>query len=188
MTSLSKKYLYLTALGASLGERKRNIIQTLKLLQREGALVHRCSSLYETSPAGGIAENTFYNMCAGILSNLEPHDFMQTCLHLEIEIGRRRNQKWEDRIIDIDVIGVYPVAHKEDKGLATSLSPLEIETKILTSPHPLAAERDFVVVPSAEIYPHLKLSENLGTFAHIKDSKKFSPLNNIEKNLLKFIT
>jgi 2-amino-4-hydroxy-6-hydroxymethyldihydropteridine diphosphokinase len=59
-------------------------------------------------------------------------------LAIEQEMGRNRKQKWEPRIIDIDIL-----------FYGTSI----IQTPELTVPHPLLHERRFTLLPLSEIAP-----------------------------------
>ncbi len=62
-------------------------------------------------------------------------------MEIEKEIGRTRNIKWENRLIDIDIL---------------FFNVEIIDTPELKIPHPFIQERKFVLVPMAEIAGQLE--------------------------------
>jgi 2-amino-4-hydroxy-6-hydroxymethyldihydropteridine diphosphokinase len=66
---------------------------------------------------------------------------LQTILTIEQEMGRNRKQKWEARIIDIDIL-FYGAEI--------------INTKNLVVPHPLLHQRRFTLLPLTEIAPNME--------------------------------
>ena len=81
-------------------------------------------------------------------TELSPLDVLQKTQSIERELGRTKksvNGAYSDRLIDIDLL-LY-----EDLILS-AVTPSGAE---LNLPHPLMAERDFVMKPLAEIAPEL---------------------------------
>lgn len=99
-------------------------------------------------PWGFASENSFLNAAACVETELSPLEVLQETQMIEKELGRTKksvNGIYSDRLIDIDLL-LY-----EDLVLSvTSASGAE-----LTLPHPLMAERDFVMKPLAEIAPDI---------------------------------
>ncbi len=85
-----------------------------------------------------------------MFSQLPPETFIDTCLEIEKDLGRVRRDKWEDRIIDIDIILV-----KDEEGAHILRS-----TPSLSIPHPLYKERSFVLIPAAEVGWRMARSRN----------------------------
>ena len=73
---------------------------------------------------------------------------MDVCQQIENELGRVREFKWGPRVIDVDIL-IY-----NDEA---------IECERLIVPHPYMTERDFVMIPLAEICPQLVVKEKKGT-------------------------
>ncbi len=98
------------------------------------------SSIYETDPVGGDLQGRYLNGVCAIETDLSPGELLKVTKNIEYEMGRRRKGTWEARFIDIDIL-IYPdtVIYSEDLKL----------------PHPLLAERWFVLVPLAEIAPDI---------------------------------
>lgn len=128
------------ALGANLGDRRRNIRAALDGLKNtDGITVTRVSSLLENPAVGGGPDAPpFLNAAAEIATTLGSHALLHRTLQIEQEIGRVRREKWEPRLIDIDLLLYGDVI---------------ISSQELVIPHPLMHERRFVLQPLAEIAP-----------------------------------
>lgn len=98
------------------------------------------SADYRTPPWGKTDQPWFLNGAVGIETDLDPHALLDTCLSIERELGRVREERWGPRLIDIDVLA-YEGASVEDERLVL--------------PHRYVRERAFVLVPLAEIAPDL---------------------------------
>jgi 2-amino-4-hydroxy-6-hydroxymethyldihydropteridine diphosphokinase len=128
------------ALGANLGDRRANIERAIELLRAApGVRVVKVSSFLENPAVGGPAESPpFLNAVAEIETSLPPHELLERLLAIEHQLGRQRRQKWDPRIIDLDVL-LYGMEIVDEPDLRI--------------PHPLMHERAFVLVPLKEIAP-----------------------------------
>jgi 2-amino-4-hydroxy-6-hydroxymethyldihydropteridine diphosphokinase len=129
-------------LGANIGNRLENLRLALRYLTRRTRIV-TVSSLYR-SEAVVLPEQApgpdFFNAVCGIDTALEPEALLAFVKDVEREIGRRPAERWAPRPIDIDIL-----LFGEDV----------VETATLRIPHPLLQERNFVLVPLAEIAPDI---------------------------------
>ena len=99
------------------------------------------SSLYRSAAFGGIEQPDFVNAAAAMLTRLEPDAFLEALQSIEKRQGRVRGAaRWGPRVLDLDLL-VY--------------SGRTIDAPGLTVPHPGIAERNFVLLPLAEIAPEL---------------------------------
>ena len=137
-------------LGSNLGDRRKNILQALDLLD-EGFGCHytALSRLIETK-AWGFKGDKFLNAC--VLYRIyrkgtpeeQGHEILALCKEVERSLGRDDAPEFDsdgrrvyhNRTIDVDIL-FYGKEH--------------IDTEDLIIPHPLIAERDFVKIPLAEI-------------------------------------
>src|SRR4051794_37037446 len=94
------------ALGANLGNRQGNIESALRWLgDTPGICVTKVSSLLENPAVGGPAGSPpFLNAVAEIQTTLPPRDLLARLLEIEHQLGRQRREKWEARLIDLDLI------------------------------------------------------------------------------------
>jgi len=123
-------------LGGNLGEREKNISQAITMISKRVGQVHAISSVYETASWGVSEQPNYLNQVLKIVTDLHANEVLNTTLEIEKEIGRTRNIKWENRLIDIDTL---------------FFNDEIIDTPQLKIPHPFIQERKFVLVPMAEI-------------------------------------
>lgn len=132
--SASTAYL---GLGSNVGDRAGHLHQALADLAKIGK-VTAVSSLYETVPWGRREQPPFLNAACRMCTALPPEALLQALQGIEAAMGRQRLERWGPRTIDLDIL---------------FYDDLVIETAQLIIPHPLLAERAFVLVPLAEIAP-----------------------------------
>jgi 2-amino-4-hydroxy-6-hydroxymethyldihydropteridine diphosphokinase len=99
------------------------------------------SSRYRSRPLGPVPQPDFVNAVAALLTQLEAPALLRELKALEARLGRAAPVvRWGPRVIDLDLL-VHGQARSNDASL--------------TLPHPGLAQRDFVLVPLAEICPLL---------------------------------
>ncbi len=131
------------ALGANMGDAKKNIEQGISLLSKnEQIKIIKQSKIIISKAWGNINQADFHNSVIEVETELAPFPLLKICQKIENNMGRIRKEKWGARIIDIDII---------------AYENLEINTKELTIPHPFAHERDFVIDLLKEIAPQTAL-------------------------------
>ena len=141
------------SLGANLGNREETINKALDLLTEQVGTLVRRSSFFYSKPWGFDSPNDFCNLCASFRTTLAPIDLLRTTQSIERQLGRahKSNGTYQDRSIDIDIIRAF-----DDNGNEIKCEFINPESPIgsvplLTIPHPLWQQRDFVKVPLAEI-------------------------------------
>jgi 2-amino-4-hydroxy-6-hydroxymethyldihydropteridine diphosphokinase len=136
----SRSTIAYIAVGSNLGDRQKCISRALGQLGGLAEVkVTRTSSLMENPAVGGPKDSPdFLNGAAEIRTSLEPRALLQRLHEIERALGRERREKWEPRIIDLDLL-LYG-----DQIIATDE---------LTVPHPLMHTRRFVLEPLAQIAP-----------------------------------
>lgn len=136
--------LYYLSLGSNLGNRELTLQDAVNCIKQQIGTVTRCSSFFYSEPWGFESENKFCNICCSVETEMEPMEVLRATQEIERALGRTHksiNRQYADRIIDIDIIRAFDETQKE----IVSNSPL------LTIPHPLYKQRDFVVIPLREI-------------------------------------
>ena len=124
------------ALGSNLGDREENLRNALKHLEANGVRVIKVSTFIETEPYGVTDQPGFVNAVCQVETELEPLELLRLLLKIELEMGRVRIRRWGERNIDLDLL-LY-----EDACVVS---------EELTLPHPDMQNRDFVLLPLAEI-------------------------------------
>ena len=124
------------ALGSNLGYREENLRNALKHLEANDVRVVKVSTFIETEPYGVTDQPGFVNAVCQVETKLEPLELLRLLLKIELEMGRVRLRRWGERNIDLDLL-LY-----EDACMVS---------EELTLPHPDMQNRDFVLLPLAEI-------------------------------------
>lgn len=128
-------------LGSNLGDKEANIKKALELLgEKPGVQVKKVASLYKTAPLYVTKQDWFLNTVAEIETSLSPHDLLALLKDTEKKLERTPTVRWGPRTIDLDLL-----IFGSDK----------IKSPDLVVPHTRMTERAFVMVPLAEIAPHL---------------------------------
>ncbi len=147
--------LYYLSLGSNLGERERTLREALDLIGQQIGTLLRCSSLYYSDPWGFDSHHEFCNLCCAVRTDLAPLDMLRATQAIERQLGRTEktlNGIYHDRPIDIDLIRAFDDEGKEIKLQITNHKSQMSNAPLLTLPHPLWQERDFVVEPMKEIF------------------------------------
>ena len=129
------------ALGSNLGDKEKNLRRALLLLTQQGVEVVRVSSFLSTEPYGVTDQPQFLNAVACVRTRLAPLALLDVLLATELAMGRVRLRHWGERNIDLDLLLYEDVV---------------LDTPRLRLPHPDMQNRDFVLLPLAEIAPELK--------------------------------
>jgi 2-amino-4-hydroxy-6-hydroxymethyldihydropteridine diphosphokinase len=125
-------------LGSNEGKAAENLAGARRRLSEAGIATRRASSLYRTEPVGFRDQAWFLNQVLEVETDLSPWGLLRRIKEIEARMGRRPAPRNRPRIIDIDIL------------LAESAV---VQTATLTVPHPRLAERNFALVPLAEIAP-----------------------------------
>ncbi|WP_291426180.1 2-amino-4-hydroxy-6-hydroxymethyldihydropteridine diphosphokinase [Deinococcus sp.] len=137
--NLSNQAVYV-ALGANLGQPLPTLRRAKEELSGLGQLTGQ-SRLYRTVAVGGPAGQPDYlNAALRMETSLAPGPLLAALHKIEDRAGRERHQRWEARVLDLDLI-VY--------GDLVQTGPPEL-------PHPRAWERAFVLAPLADLDPELR--------------------------------
>lgn len=132
-------------LGDKVGQCEKAIAEILKADQNK--LLAK-SSFFKTRPLGYTTQDWFVNAAIKIETELKPLQLLRALKGIECQLGREGTFRWGPRTIDLDIL---------------FFDERQIRTQELQIPHPLLQERQFVLIPLAEIdrdliHPVLKKS------------------------------
>lgn len=103
--------------------------------------VARLSGIYETEPVGVESHDDYLNMVAEVqISGVTPEQVLARMFRIEYLLGRRQKFTRAPRTVDLDLL-LY--------------GGLIYRTSFVTVPHPRMHERNFVLVPTVELSPHI---------------------------------
>ena len=94
------------------------------------------SDFFYSSPYGGVEQEDFVNGVLEAETILEPYELLEYLHVLEKKADRVRNQHWGPRTLDLDII---------------FYENLILDEKELQIPHTDMKNRDFVLVPLAQL-------------------------------------
>ncbi len=146
--------MIILSIGTNIGDRKRNIENAVKALGEIGK-VTAVSPIYTSEPWGFKSENGFYNIALTMESELLPLDVLRETQRIEKELGRtaKTTTAYTDRVIDIDIIDYDNQIIDYKSQITDHSSSLIPQRSLLTLPHPLIHQRNFVLYPLADIAP-----------------------------------
>ncbi|MEX3610600.1 2-amino-4-hydroxy-6-hydroxymethyldihydropteridine diphosphokinase [Rothia sp. LK2588] len=136
------------ALGSNLGAREETLLRAIGDLAHHPKIrVLKTSPMAITEAVGG-PENqpNFINLVVQIETELGPFDLLRYCQQVELKHHRTREVHWGPRTLDIDII---------------AYGDLEMDEPDLSLPHPMAAQRAFVLAPWAKMDPQATLEDEL---------------------------
>ena len=131
-------------LGSNLGDRLEYLQAAVDTLTETPDIVPvAVSGVYETDPIGGPeGMGPFLNAVLLLDTMLAARTLVERALAVEDAYGRSREERWGPRTLDVDVLAVGQEVINEDD---------------LIVPHPLIAERGFVLPPWAEVHPEFDI-------------------------------
>lgn len=127
------------ALGSNMGDSKGFLDMAVKELDsNEFCKVKKVSEYIITKPYGGVEQDDFVNGALMLETTLMPQALLDLLHSIEAMADRKREVRWGPRTLDLDIL-LY--------------DDLVLETETLIIPHVDMTNRDFVLVPMAEIAP-----------------------------------
>jgi len=138
------QHIIYISLGTNLGNKQQNLRCARNAIHQNIGKIVAESSVYENE-AVGFKGNAFFNQVIKVETALSSENLLQKTQEIEKKLGRTQKTVIENgmpvyanRVIDIDIL-LY--------------DDLQIDTEILTIPHPRMLEREFVMKPLNEILP-----------------------------------
>jgi len=124
-------------IGSNLGDKLHHCEKAIsEILKIDHHKLIAKSSLFKTLPIGYTSQDWFVNGVIKIETDLEAPELLRTLKTIESQLGRTETIRWGPRTIDLDIL---------------FFDDAEIYTEELQIPHPLIQDRQFVLVPLAEI-------------------------------------
>ncbi|MDD2983754.1 MAG: 2-amino-4-hydroxy-6-hydroxymethyldihydropteridine diphosphokinase [Crocinitomicaceae bacterium] len=127
-------------IGSNEGDRLSIFQDALLQLKRNLGIFMHNSSIYETEPWGFESSASFYNAVLQFETEHGPLEVLNILQFIEKQAGRKRSEEavYENRTLDLDLL------YYDDQ---------QIDEANLIVPHPKISERNFVLLPLAEINP-----------------------------------
>lgn len=127
------------ALGSNMGDKENYLEQALNSMRgKQEIRIKKVSEFMTTKPYGEAATDDFLNGAVKIETLFTPEELLNYMHELEAEAGRERKVHWGNRTLDLDII------FYDDTIMST---------ENLVIPHPDFMNREFVLIPIAQIEP-----------------------------------
>lgn len=139
---MPKLNTYIIGIGSNLGDRMAYLDEAARLASGRGLNLVQRSSIYETQPLGA-ADQLFLNGAWLVDTSLGPEHTLAALMEIESRLGRERITRWGNRTVDLDIL----LWQTEDGGAGVTHGHPEL-------PHPRLLDRDFALLPAAELRPH----------------------------------
>jgi 2-amino-4-hydroxy-6-hydroxymethyldihydropteridine diphosphokinase len=124
-------------IGSNLGDKLKHCEEAIsEILKIDCHKLIAKSSFFKTQPIGYTSQDWFVNGVIKIETDLEAPELFRTLKAIESRLGRVKTFRWGPRTIDLDIL---------------FFDEVEIHTEELQIPHPLIQDRQFVLIPLAEI-------------------------------------
>jgi 2-amino-4-hydroxy-6-hydroxymethyldihydropteridine diphosphokinase len=129
-------------LGSNKGDSMQHLTEARRNISElpEATLV-ATSSYYRTAAWGKTDQPDFINQVIQASTTYHPEELMLSLLQIEERMGRKREEKWGPRSIDLDIL-----------FFGQSI----LNSDLLQVPHPHLSERRFVLEPLCELAPDFK--------------------------------
>ena len=125
-------------IGGNLGDRLALLTKARELISQEVGEVKHQSKTYKTEAWGGSPQPYYLNQALLVHTQHTAHHTLTTCQSIENKLGRKREERWNSRTMDIDLI-----------SYGTDI----LKTETLELPHPRIGDRKFVMIPMLDIVP-----------------------------------
>ena len=133
-----KSYQATFGIGGNLGDVPRRFNHLFYTLKRSPFIeIVETSPILKNPPFGYLEQDDFHNALIIVKTCLRPKALLRYILAIEKRFGRKRLFKDSPRTLDIDMIFYEDV---------------EMNSKVLTLPHPSWDKRDSVLIPLSYMY------------------------------------
>ena len=125
-------------IGSNMGRKETYLMAARQAIGVHIGFIKAVSALYRTAAWGNEQQDDFVNQALAVETRLSPPALLTVIHSIEQQIGRRRKEKWEPRMIDIDILLYEDIC---------------MQTPDLTIPHPHLPYRRFALTPLCDIAP-----------------------------------
>jgi 2-amino-4-hydroxy-6-hydroxymethyldihydropteridine diphosphokinase len=173
-TTRSNSFVAL-ALGGNLGPVEEHFDRALGVLRAHLSEV-RMAPIYRTPAVSAVTQPDYLNSALVARSPLDAESLLALCQAIERSVGRRRGdrrehrerwERWGPRPLDLDLLMF---------GERISTRPE------ITLPHPLLAERRFVLQPLADLIPDQPVPPTGWTVRELLDRLPPGVIERVDKN------
>jgi 2-amino-4-hydroxy-6-hydroxymethyldihydropteridine diphosphokinase len=152
----------LVALGSNSSDNLADTVcvvdRAIEMLLRKSIKLSNKSQFYQTPAFPMGAGPDFINCVLAAETELSPDELLSDFHAIEADLGRVRVNRWEQRVIDIDLLCYEDLVKPNEDvvkswiGMALS-DQMERTPEQMLLPHPRIQDRPFVLVPMRDVAP-----------------------------------
>lgn len=140
MSNIKNSRIFI-GLGSNVGDRQHYLERARYEMGTVDITVIRQSSIFQSEAWGFVEQSPFLNQVIEINTALSPGQLLNRLKEIEEKLGRKKRKKWREREIDLDIL---------------YFGDRLINSSYLQIPHRYVHERNFVLIPLAEIAGEFK--------------------------------
>ena len=135
---MNKKHVVYLLSGSNIGDKASFLWFAVYQISKRIGTVINVSSIYETEPWGVKNQDTYYNQAIQLETTLSPNELLTQLKNIEKDAGRLPDTHMQPRVLDIDIL---------------LIDNLVIQSDNLKVPHAQLINRNFAIIPLAELAP-----------------------------------
>ncbi|MGF7010909.1 dihydroneopterin aldolase/2-amino-4-hydroxy-6-hydroxymethyldihydropteridine diphosphokinase [Lachnospiraceae bacterium PF1-22] len=137
VSTVKERHQVYVSIGSNIGDKNKNLENGIEAINKlEGCKVLEVSSVFKSKPYGNVDQEDFLNGAFLMETIYSPQELLKVFKELELNAGKGHLTHWGPRTLDLDIL---------------FFDDQVCDTKDLQVPHADMANRDFVLVPLAEI-------------------------------------
>lgn len=167
VTTVKERHEVYVSIGSNIVDKNKNLENGIEAINKlEGCKVLQVSSVFKSKPYGNVDQEDFLNGAFLMETIYTPQELLKVFKELELNAGKGHRTHWGPRTLDLDILFF-------DDQICGS--------RDLQIPHVDMANRDFVLVPLAEIADFKRHPVTMKTVRQmLEELKASSPLYIIE--------
>lgn len=141
---------------------KAILLAAIDSLTKNNITIVKCSRFYETEPVPKSDQPWFVNAVISVKTSLDAEGLLKLLHEIEKDMGRIRRERWEARIIDLDLLCYDDQVHPNPNEWRSAAAKTSSDDAVI--PHARLHEREFVLTPMADIdvnWRHPVLNKNI---------------------------
>jgi len=137
---MNKKHVVYLLSGSNIGDKASFLWFAVYQISKRIGTVINVSTIYETEPWGVKNQDTYYNQAIQLETTLSPNELLTQLKNIEKDAGRLPDTHMQPRVLDIDIL---------------LIDNLVIQSDNLKVPHAQLINRNFAIIPLAELAPNV---------------------------------
>ncbi|APX13889.1 2-amino-4-hydroxy-6-hydroxymethyldihydropteridine diphosphokinase [Tateyamaria omphalii] len=161
--------------SSAVGSPAKILQKAIFRMEESGAVIRAQSRFFMTPAVPAGSGPDFVNAVVLLSATWSAPEAITRLHEIEADLGRRRKVRWEQRVVDLDLLAYGDVVRPDVATLRQWMDlPLDQQQESapgqLLLPHPRMHERAFVLVPMAEVVPDWVHPITRRTVVEMRDS------------------